>query len=443
MNLIKISWNYLLSKPLNTFLNLLILALGLATIVILSILSVQFEEKIDSNSKKIDLVVGAKGSPLQLILCNIFHVDFPTGNIELAEAETLANNPLLKSAVPLALGDSYKSFRIVGSTPSYPAIYGCELAEGKFWEKELEVTAGAFVAKKLGLKIGDTFHSSHGIGQTSHSHEDDNFKVVGILKQSNTVIDNLLLCDIPSVWRVHETHEEHEEEVHEEGRHDEHGHETESHKGHDHEEDEAHHHGEEEYHHAEAVGKLGVPMEEDKQITSMLLKFKTPLAAIQLPRFINGQTNMQAASPAFETARLYSILGVGTDLIKGFAYIIVFIAILSIFIALYNALKERKYDLAIMRSLGCSKEKLVVMVLLEATMLTSLSVLFGLFLAHGVIETIAQTVEETGKIGLTGFVFIPEEIMVIAAAITIGLVTALIPAIQAYKTDISKVLAKG
>ncbi len=420
MNLLKISWNYLLSKPLNTFLNLLILALGLATIVILSILSVQFEEKIDSNSKKIDLVVGAKGSPLQLILCNIFHVDFPTGNIELAEAETLANNPLLKSAVPLALGDSYKSFRIVGSTPSYPAIYECELEEGKFWEKELEVTAGAFAAKKLGLKIGDTFNSSHGIGQTSHSHKDDSFKVVGILKQSNTVIDNLLLCDIPSVWRVHETHEKPEEE--------------ESHEEHD--------HGEE-HHHAETVGKLGVPMEENRQITSMLLKFKTPLAAIQLPRYINGQTNMQAASPAFETARLYSILGVGTDLIKGFAYIIVFIAILSIFIALYNALKERKYDLAIMRSLGCSKEKLVVMVLLEATMLTSLSVLLGLFLAHGVIEIIAQTIEETGKIGLTGFVFIPEEILVITAAIIIGLVTALIPAIQAYKTDISKVLAKG
>lgn len=424
MNLPLISLKYLIAKPLSSFLNILILSLGIAIIILLLLVSRQFEGELSKNSKGLDLVVGAKGSPMQLVLCNIFHIDFPTGNIPLPEAEKLAKNPMVKKAIPLALGDSYESFRIVGTNYKYPEHYEVELGEGELWEHELEVTIGSSVARKLNLKIGDTFNSAHGMGNAvGHEHENAPFVVKGIFKPSGSVIDNLILTNIQSIWAVHEHPEEEEE--------------TENHEGHD---GHDHHHEA----HEQKFSPTGLPIGgDDEEITSLLLKFKSPMAAITMPRIINENTEMQAASPAFEITRLFSLLGVGIDIMEGFAYLMIFIAVLSIFIALFNALKERKYDLAIMRSLGSSKSKLFVLVIIEGILITLLSAILGLMLGHGVVESIGYFLEEDQKTGITGLIFLPEEILIVLGAVFIGIFTAFIPAVQAYKTDISKILAQG
>jgi putative ABC transport system permease protein len=165
------------------------------------------------------------------------------------------------------------------------------------------------------------------------------------------------------------------------------------------------------------------------------------MAVIQLPRFINSQSNLQAASPAFETARLFTILGIGVDILMGFAYVLIFISALSIFIALYNSLKERRYDLAIMRSMGASRGKLFVTVLTEGGILTMLGSLIGLFMAHGILILLAAVEDEARKAGISGIVFYSEEWIILAGSLFLGIVCALLPAIQAYRTDISKVLA--
>src|ERR1043165_8189933 len=130
MNLLKLVWNYLKAKPLNTGLNIFLLSLGIAVITVLLLFNNQLQEKIAANAKGIDLVVGAKGSPLQLILCSVFQIDFPTGNIKVREAEKVARHRMVKSVVPLALGDSYNGYRIVGITAQYAGLYGGELASG-------------------------------------------------------------------------------------------------------------------------------------------------------------------------------------------------------------------------------------------------------------------------------------------------------------------------
>ena len=160
MNLFKLSWNYLKDKPLNTMLNILLMSLGIAIILVLILLSTQLEENLGKNKRGIDLVVGAKGSPLQLILANVYHIDFPTGNIKLDQAKGLTRNRLVKSAIPLALGDSYNGFRIVGTNHDYINLYQGEVADGKLWSYNLEATIGPNVAKRLGLKIGDEFFLS-------------------------------------------------------------------------------------------------------------------------------------------------------------------------------------------------------------------------------------------------------------------------------------------
>jgi putative ABC transport system permease protein len=416
MNLLLLVWSYLRAKPLNTVLNILLLSLGIAVITVLLLFNNQLKEKIGDNTKGIDLVVGAKGSPLQLILCSIFHIDFPTGNIKLKEAERLSKNRLIKKAIPMALGDSYQSFRIVGTQRAYAELYGGELANGNWWQKDLEVTVGATAASLLHLHMGDTFASSHGLTTDGHTHEDNRYKVTGILKPTNSVIDNLILTNVSSVWHVHEEHDDHEA---------------------------AEHHSEE-VHEIKNPSRL-VPgadaSDSTKEITSLLIKYKNPIAAIQLPRFINSQSNMQAASPAFETARLFTIIGVGVEVLKGFAFILLFISALSLFIALYNSLKERQYDLAIMRSMGATRSKLMISVLLEGSFLTLTGSVAGIAAGHGAVWLFTVLVEQSQKAGITAGVFYAEEGFILLGSVLLGMICSLLPAWQAYKTDIHKVLA--
>lgn len=415
MNIFLLVGNYLKAKPLNTALNILLLALGIAVITVLLLFNNQLSSKISQNSKGIDLVVGAKGSPLQLILCNIFHIDFPTGNIKLKEAERIAHGRLVKKAIPLALGDSYQAYRIIGTSHDYPALYNVTLATGSWWEKDMEVTVGASVAMLANLKLNDTFASSHGLLADGDVHGDHRFTVRGILKPTGTVLDNLILTNVSSIWAVHEEHADKGEHEH------------------------------------EAVPDTTSPRsilvpsvaasDSTKEITAMLLQYRSPLAAIQLPRIVNSQTNMQAASPAFETARLFSILGVGVDILMAFAYVLIIISALSIFIALYNSLKERRYDLAIMRSMGATRLKLLSAILLEGSVLTLLGSILGMLSGHGVLMVLARVMPETQKAGISGLVFYSDEWIILAGSLLLGVLCALIPAIEAYRTNISKVLA--
>lgn len=415
MNILILVWSYLKSKPLNTALNSLLLALGIAVITVLLLFNKQLEEKITSNARGIDLVVGAKGSPLQLILCNIFHIDFPTGNINLKEAERISRNRLIKKAIPLALGDSYQAYRIIGTNRDYAALYKAELADGAWWSNELETTLGSTVAQELNLEVGDKFASTHGLTLGGHEHEQQFFIVTGILKPTNTVLDNLILTSVESIWHVHEEHSDVEES------HTIHQRDT-------------------SFIPSSLVASHPAG-DSTRELTSLLLQYRSPMAAIQLPRVINGQSKLQAASPAFETARLFTILGIGVDILTGLAYVLILVSALSIFIALYNSLKERRYDLAIMRSMGASRSKLFVSVLVEGSVLTLIGSLLGLLFAHGLVIALATYVEQARKAGITGIIFYTEEWIILAGSLFLGVFCALIPATQAYRTDISKVLA--
>jgi putative ABC transport system permease protein len=407
MSLLKIVWSYLFARPLSTVLNIVLLSLGTSVITILILFNNQLLEKISDNTRGIDLVVGAKGSPMQLILCNIFHVDFPTGNIKLVEAEKIANNRLVKRAIPLALGDSYQGYRIIGTNESYTKVYDAQLANGNWFQSPMEVVLGSTVARALQLKLSDQFESNHGLSMEGHAHAEHGFIVKGILKPTGSVIDNLIFTSVESVWLVHDGAEVLSDT-------------------------------------AVQKSKLvpSVPLfDSTREITSLLIEYRSPMGAIQLPRIVNSQSSMQAASPAFETARLFSILGVGFDIITGFAYLLVFISALSIFIALYNALKERRYDMSIMRTMGATRLRLFIIILLEGITLTFIGCLVGLTLGHAVIIVMASTVSDVAKAGITGLVFYNEEWIILVGSLFLGLLCSVIPAIQVYRTDISKVLA--
>ncbi|RMG80412.1 MAG: FtsX-like permease family protein [Bacteroidetes bacterium] len=432
MNLVQLSWKNLINKPLNLTLSLVLFALGVGLISLLLMLNKQLQENFDKNLAHIDLVIGAKGSPLQLILSSMYHIDNPTGNMSLKEARPFLRpgHPLIKKAVPLSIGDSYKGYRIVGTTHDILDLYGGHIAVGQLWQRPLEVTAGAGVARALGLRVGDTFKSSHGLIMDDNLVHDDahSLHIVGILAPTGTVLDQLLLTAPQTVWAVHE--------------HDA----SESPDTHEHEHDHDHEHDHEHSADTTQTDLLQSLLEapEDKEITSVLLQFKSRnFQALNMGRNINENTDLLAATPAIELNRLHLQMDLGTKALNILAWVIVFVSGLSVFISLYASLKDRKYELALMRVMGASPGKIFFLILLEGLILATLGYLAGTLVGHLGMEILAAFMRDSYRYSFTGLQFLSEEIYLFAGALAIGFFAALLPAIQAKNTDISETLSNG
>jgi len=458
MNTLQLVWKNISQQWGSTLLSIILTAFGVAILVSIYITSDTFEKQLDSNSKQVDLVVGAKGSPLQLILSALYHVDNPTGNIKLAEAEKLMQNPFIEKAVPISLGDNFKGHRIVGTDTSFIGLYEMQLAEGRLWDKSYEVVLGSETARKNKLKLGDKIHGAHGLAENAHIHEEHPFTVVGIMKPSGSIVDNLLLSNLESVWDIHGIgHEDHdhdhagEEHDHDHADHSEHNHEGHSHDDHDHD------HASHDHQHESTLAEDSIVTERPKsdvfiksiaddivqdkslEITALLIKFSSPAAIGVVPRLVNQSTSMQAASPALETARLFSLMGVGIDSLEILAYVIMIIAGLSVFISLYNALKDRKYDLAIMRTLGASKIKLFTMLIVEGLIITFIGGILGLVIGHIGLYFISTQTSQSADF-IQAFQIYSKEWLILITACLIGVIASIIPAVKAYNTTISTIL---
>lgn len=403
----------MLSRPLSTSMSLILLTLGVGMISLLIQINHHIQEQMAKNVRGIDMVVGAKGSPLQLILSAVFHIDAPTGNISMHEAEELVKHPLIKSGIPLSYGDSYQGYRIVGTDAQYPELYGAQLQEGRLWQKAFEVSLGATVAKALGLSLGDTFAGAHGLAEGGKMHEEHLYQVVGIFDDTNSVLDQLILTATESVWDVHH----HEEEVHQETDETTHVHEE-------------HEHAEEEEEHAE-----------EKEITAMLIRFRNPMGMIQMPRRVNEDTQMQAALPAFEIHRLFSLMGVGIDTLNAIALVIMLVSGISVLISLYSALKDRQYEMALMRAYGASRWQLLLLVLQEGLLLSLLGFILGILFSRVGLLLVSGLMQEAYHYRFSGAFLMAAEWWLLLTAMGIGLLASIIPALQASSINISKTLS--
>lgn len=393
MNWLYIAWRNLGLKKLQTALSLVLLAFGVGLVSLLMLTEKQLTDTFDRNIRDIDLVLGAKGSPLQLILANVYHVDAPTGNIRLADAEKVMNHPYIASGIPLAYGDNYRGFRIVGSTPDYTAHYGAEWAKGKPFENAFEVVVGARVAETTGLQVGDEFFSAHGLQDETDVHTDKTFYVVGVLEESGSVLDQLLLCNIETIWGVHEGH-----------------------------------------------GEVVAP--EDREITAVLLKKRNPLAVLTIPNTIR-ETNMQVALPSIEINRLTQNFGIGMGTLRAIALLIMCISFASIFISVYDNLLARRYELALMRTMGGSRGGLFWLLLLEGGLLSVGGAALGLFLSRLGLIALAQLIENRFRYDWGSLAVLPNEWVLAGMAIFVGLIAAAIPGISAMKLDTSRTLSES
>jgi putative ABC transport system permease protein len=397
MKTLSLAWSYLWSRPLSAALNLLLLSLGLASITFLLLVSHQLSKAFERDLQGIDVVVGAKGSPMQLILSGVFHIDVPPGNIPLKAVQELQKHPMVGQLIPISLGDSLRSFRIVGTSPDYISHYQARLAQGQIWTQPMQVVLGATVARKLGLGLGNTFVGTHGLGEGGHVHGDSTYAVVGILEPSGSVLDRLILTDTASVWKVHEDYTAVDDEDRQ-------------------------------------------IMMDEREITMALISYKSPLAAVSFPRYVNTSTEMQAAAPAMEITRLLSMLGLGTEVLRAFAGVLLLTAGLSVFIALWSAVRERRGDLALLRMLGAPPRKVAALLLLEALWLGLLAAALGVLAGQGMTAALAWLLQLDNSLLIGGMAW-PKELWVVPVmALGVSLVAATLPALGAYRVSVLELL---
>lgn len=414
----KLAWKNIWFKPLNTVLSVILLTSSVAIITTLILVEKQFEEKFSSNIENVDLVLGAQGSPLQLILSSVYQVDTPPGNISYDSAKVWMNHPFVEKAIPLAFGDNYRGYKILGTTTDYLAKFKAKVIDGVLFEKNFEVVVGSEIAQKLNLQVGEEFFGSHGDAKEGEVHDNYAYKVVGIASKTGKVVDNLIVCTIPTVWQMHHQHEENPA----------HGEE-----GHVHEPDE--------HEHVEADLTIDEP---NMEITAVLLKIRNQMAKLTWQRVIPQNTKMQAVSPAFEVNRLFGLFGIGVTALQYLAYGIMMISGISIFIALYTTLKERESEFALLRVNGARRFQLLKIVMMESLLLCVVGFIFGSILGRIALNMLSNASEADFKMSFDPYTFLwQKEGVLLVVTLLVGCIAALIPAIKAYNLNISKTLANA
>ena len=397
MNIVKLSYKNIVAKPLQTFLTVLILSLSIGLLLGVKQLNKVFETQLQQSLNGVDMVVGAKGSPLQLVLSTVLHIDNPTGNISYNEAKKIADNKYIKDAIPISIGDNYKGYKIVGTSTGFIDLHKTGIESGAMFNTTYEVVIGHAVSENLNLNIGDTFFSSHGMIENAvESHDDRPLKVVGILKPTQNVIDRLILSNLETIWHLHEHEGEHNN--------DDHNH-------------------------------------DDEDITALLLTFKNKRGLLFLPRSINENTPFQASLPKYQLDKLFKTTAIGTKAITWIALSILFVSGISMFVSLYRMVKERAKELALIRTYGASRNKLILLVFSEGLLVGIFSFIVGALLATISLQAIFSLIKETYKQQIYLLEYQNDILELLFFIFGIIIIATLIAIRPIFKMDISKIIS--
>jgi putative ABC transport system permease protein len=414
----KLTWANLINRPMSTFLTVATLLVAVSLISILLQFTAFVDQRLEKDTAGVDLIIGAKGSPLQLVLSALYHVDVPPGNIPLKNAQAIMRDPQIRRTTPLALGDSFRGYRVVGTLPSFLNLYGSEVAEGNVWKHPQQVVIGSRIHHELGMDVGQKFVTTHGLASAdadAAEHEQAPYEVVGILAPTGSVVDRLIVTSVDSVWHAHGT----------------------GHEGDDHDDDHAGHDDHDELIDLRTADPTG------REVTALLIEYRSPIAAVRLPRIINSQQGLQAAVPAIEITRLFSL---SEGLVSGarvLGIIFVLIGGLSIFVTVSNATSHKTYDIALLRSMGARPTTVFMQQLIEGTAIAVISGAFGILFAHLILFIASLALEPLQAIGLNGGLFTVSEIYLFVGTVFVGIIAVMWPAARSYRLDPIILLKRG
>lgn len=469
MSLFGIVIKNLRKRLLSTTLTVTSITLGVAMVIGITVVQTETERSFNQTSVGYDLIFAAKGSQLQATLNTLYHLETSVGIVPYSLYEVAKADPRVERAFPFYVGDSYRGFRVVGTSSDFIANaeprrgFPFELAEGRNFEAPLEAVLGAEVARRTGHKIGDRLYITHGVvelapGAEPHIHDDVPVYVVGILKPSGSANDRVVFTDLYTTHALHDPHFHHDEDDdHHHSDHDERNHAHSDGHNHDHNHDSHNDHD-----HANDINPIKTQIDL-KELDAVLVKMVNPAAALQLSGMINYPTpdnpilarnmmrdpffrykdQIMAVVPAMQIMSLMSIVGNAEVVLKYVAWFVVVVALFGVLIAIYNTMEDRKRDLAVMRALGASKAKIFSIILFEAVIICGLGSIFGLIAGHGIVTVAIPYLADFAGIVITAFNIDSNQILLILSVILTGALVGIIPAIKAYRTDAVKNLGSG
>ncbi|NLO73764.1 MAG: ABC transporter permease [candidate division WS1 bacterium] len=429
MSDLKLASLYVRARTLITTLTVISVALGLGLAIIVLLMSHQTQALLTSEVGAWDLVIGAKGSPLQVVLNSLYYMDAPTGNISVDVWRRLERHPAVARILPLNMGDNFFGSPIIGTVPEFFA--GREapsgkslLAAGTMFTQPFEAVVGAEVARRQRLKLGQEIIGAHGWGQTDDLHPQFPYTVVGVLARTGTSLDRAVYTDYRSVWIIHADHDPHQHQPKGglEAHHaHEHGHEHAAGPHHEHEEEASH--------------------DPYAEVTALLVALRQPAARFGLVDSLNRQEKALAVSPVEEISKLdTTFIAPLRGVLLIVAYLVVLVSVMSILISLYLTIHQRRRDLAILRSLGATRGDIFRLITLEAALISGLGVVLGWLFGHGLTAALAPVILERYGLSVQALQLLPGELTVGFSVWVLGILAGLWPAHNACRLRVAESL---
>lgn len=414
MILLSLAYRSLKNRKLTSIVTLISLALSVSLWVGIEHIRGGARESFSNTISQTDLIVGARGGAIQLLLYTVFHIGSPTANVTYESYEKIKNHKAVLWTIPISLGDSHRGYRVVGTNEDFYRHYRfrqdrqVEFAQGRAPTDIFDVALGSEVAQRLGYQVGSGVVVTHGITSSTGimDHDDRPFKVVGILKPTRTPIDRSLYVTLEGIEAMHIDWQQGAPPVK--------GQETP----------------------ASSIMKAEIKVE---QITAFLLRTKTRIQTLGLQREI---TNFQeealiAVLPGVALSELWSTIGVGEEVLKVVALFVVIVGFLGMLMSLYTSLNERRREIAILRALGVGPARVTVLLVLESGLLTFVGSLLGVAVVYLLVFFFQPAIEQQYGLYIPLKPFTSTEYSYLAVVISAGLVIGMIPAWKAYRNALS------
>ncbi|HEY0947295.1 MAG TPA: FtsX-like permease family protein [Opitutaceae bacterium] len=379
---------------LSTLVTAASIALAAGLLMAVWMVKTQAQRTFADTTTGFDAVLGARGSKLQLVLNAIFHLEASPGNLPASDYETIKRHPAVKTAIPIAVGDNYYGWRIVGTIPEL--FTGVEYASGRryavaaggrlFGADAREAVLGAIAAHKLGIKIGDTFKPFHGLAFDPRAQHEETYTIVGILEPTNTPADRVVWIPLAGVQTM---------------------------GGHD--------------------------PRAASDVSAVLLQFRASTAGMMLDVMINKQGNrMTLAYPVGAIiADLFNKIGWVDRVLALVAYLVAIVAAASVLASIYASMHARRRDIAILRALGARKRTVCGAIIAEAAAIGALGAAVGFAVYAVLFVGVAAVIRAQTGVQLE-FTFHP--VLWIAPATLVGLaaLSGIVPAVKAYRTPVAE-----
>lgn len=408
------------SRLFSTVTTVITVAVAVALMLVLLSMRDSGRRAFERGSGNMHLIVSRDSSPLVSVLNGVFYANAPARPITWREYERLAESLPLEFAVPIQLGDSYRSLPVLATTAEFFTAFRPDpaepwtLADGRFFEKELEIVVGAAAARQTGLKIGDTIFVTHGVGRAAsgapgaepHIHKEFPFKVVGILRPTGSAHDRALFMNLDSSWLMHAFDRRLIEDP------------------------------------KAAIPTLADLEERDRLITGIYMRVITRAgqdASAVLPQvfsMLRADPSLTVAAPADQIKRLFDIVSNIDQIFIAMAAVVMVSSGIAIMLALYNSMEQRRRQIAVLRVLGCSRQRIFGLIVTESAILGLLGAAAGVVVAVAGGIIVAAVMKE--RLGLVVEPALPLEITLAITLATIAIASAagILPAVLAYRTSV-------